>query len=120
MCSEYTEFRAVLQTLDSFFPQHRPTSTKGLWSFKKSKILALITSIKHIHFYLAFGAPLALGEADFHKIKGRETLSKSHNDLNTTDGNVGLTESFFPSIELVMCVCLQVLFLYLFTYFDCA
>jgi hypothetical protein len=35
-----------------------------------------------------------LGEAYLYKIKGRKTLSRSHNDLNTTDNNAGLTESF--------------------------
>jgi hypothetical protein len=42
-------------------------------------------------FYLAFRAPFSFGEEDFHKIKGRETLSRSH-DLNTTDSNAGWTE----------------------------
>jgi hypothetical protein len=49
---------------------------------------------KHINFYFAFG------EVYFHKIKGREALSRSHDDLNTTDHNAGLTESFSPSVEL--------------------
>jgi hypothetical protein len=31
--------------------------------------------------------PFAFGE-DFHRMKGRETLSRSNNDLNTTDDNV--------------------------------
>jgi hypothetical protein len=38
--------------------------------------------------------PFAFGEADFHKTKGRDILSRSHNDLNTTEDNIGLTESF--------------------------
>jgi hypothetical protein len=33
-------------------------------------------------------------------MKGRETLSRSHNDLNITEVDVGLTESFFTSTEL--------------------
>jgi hypothetical protein len=47
------------------------------------------------------GAPFALlGEADFHKMKGRKTLSRSHSNLNTSDSNAGLTESFSTSTEL--------------------
>jgi hypothetical protein len=42
----------------------------------------------------------AFGEEYFHKTKGRETLSRSHNDLNTTNDNVELTESFPASTEL--------------------
>jgi hypothetical protein len=37
---------------------------------------------------------LLFGEADFLRIKGRETFSRSHNDLNTTYDNAGLIESF--------------------------
>jgi hypothetical protein len=66
--------------------------------FNKSKILTL--SLKYINIYLDLGAHLLLGTAGFHKIKGRKTLSRSHNDLNTTDDNVGLTKSFSPSSEL--------------------
>jgi hypothetical protein len=47
-----------------------------------------------INFYLALGAPLAFWEADFHKIKVRETLSRSYNKLNTTDNRVGIIELF--------------------------
>jgi hypothetical protein len=36
--------------------------------------------------------PFAFSEADFHKIVSRETLSRSHKDLNTTDDIGGLTE----------------------------
>jgi hypothetical protein len=32
-----------------------------------------------------FWSPFTFREADFHKMKSRETLSRSHNDLNTTD-----------------------------------
>jgi hypothetical protein len=49
---------------------------------------------------LFWGALFALGKEDFHKIKGRTTLSTSRNDLNTTDNNMGLTESFSTSTEL--------------------
>jgi hypothetical protein len=48
-----------------------------------------------------FGVPLALWEADFHKMKGRETLRRSHSDFNTTEESMGLTESSSsPSIKL--------------------
>jgi hypothetical protein len=50
--------------------------------------------------YLAFGAPFTLGEADFHIIKDRETLRRSHNNLNTTHKNMGLTMSFSESTGL--------------------
>jgi hypothetical protein len=66
-------------------------------SFGKSQIF---TSIKHINFYLAFWTPFAFWEADLHKMKGRETLSISHNDLNTAADKAGLTESFSASTEL--------------------
>jgi hypothetical protein len=44
-------------------------------------------------FALLLWAPFASGKADFHKIKGKETLSMLRHDLNTTDNNTGLTES---------------------------
>jgi hypothetical protein len=53
----------------------------------------MITSVNHIQFDLAFEAPFAVWEADFHKSKSREILSRSHNDLNTSDDNVGVTTS---------------------------
>jgi hypothetical protein len=54
-----------------------------------------------ITFTLLFGAPFAFGgKADFHKIKGREALSRLYRDLNTTDNNMGLTESLSISTEL--------------------
>jgi hypothetical protein len=65
----------------------------------------------HYNFYLAFGAPFAfLGcILYFHKIKGKETLSRSHNNLNPTDDNLGLTECFSASTELCkVCVCVCV------------
>jgi hypothetical protein len=37
-------------------------------------------------------------------MKGRETLSRSHNNFNTTDGNKGLTEGFLVSMSCGMCV----------------
>jgi hypothetical protein len=42
----------------------------------------------------------AFWEACFQEMKGRETLRRLHNDLNTTDNNVGLTDSFSTSIGL--------------------
>jgi hypothetical protein len=64
--------------------------------FNKSQIFA---SIKYFlawedyhNFYLAFGASYASWEVGFHKIKGKETLSRSHNNLNTADDDMGLTE----------------------------
>jgi hypothetical protein len=38
-----------------------------------------MSSAKSLNFCLAFW------EADFHNIKDREALSRSHNSLNTTD-----------------------------------
>jgi hypothetical protein len=52
-------------------------------------------------FYLTFGALFAFWEADFHTVKGREALSRPHNDLITTDDNVGVTES--RQLSCVMC-----------------
>jgi hypothetical protein len=52
-----------------------------------------------ITFTLIFAQHLFLGGI-FHKIKGTETLSRSHNNVNTTDENKGLTESFSASTEL--------------------
>jgi hypothetical protein len=60
-------------------PYHHPSPAKDMPPFNKSKTLTL--SLKHTCFYLAFGAPFAFGEADFHKTKGREALG-SHDDFN--------------------------------------
>jgi hypothetical protein len=46
------------------------------------------------------GAPFFGGEAEFHKIKGRETLISSHRNLKITDDKVGMTEGFSLSTEL--------------------
>jgi hypothetical protein len=55
----------------------------------------------YCNFYLALGAPFAWGEVqNFTKLKGRETLRRSYSDLNTTDNNMGLTESISVSVEL--------------------
>jgi hypothetical protein len=53
----------------------------------------LITSIKHIKSHLAFWAPFAFRETDFHKIKSRDALNRAHDDLNPTDYNMALSTS---------------------------
>jgi hypothetical protein len=45
------------------------------------------------NFCLACWALFAFWEEDFYKIKDRETLSRSHNDFNTTDDNTRLRAS---------------------------
>jgi hypothetical protein len=52
----------------------------------------------YINFYLAFWVPFYFWEAYFHKIKGRETFSRPHKDLNTTGVNTVLDR--FISTEL--------------------
>jgi hypothetical protein len=76
--------------LDSFFcnAAQLPLETSA---FQQIPHFHLITSIKHICFYLAFWAQFAFWEADFHKMKGWETL-RSQNGLNTTDDDEGPTE----------------------------
>jgi hypothetical protein len=49
--------------------------------------------------YLVWEAPFLFWDAYFHKINGREMLSRSPKDLNPTDNKVGLTKSFSPSTE---------------------
>jgi hypothetical protein len=46
---------------------------------------------------------ICFGGAYFHKIKGTDTLSRSHNNLNTTDDNVGLRTSLHL-LGCAMCV----------------
>jgi hypothetical protein len=48
------------------------------------------------------GAPFAFWKEYFHKISGREKLSRSHNDLNITDHDTRLTKSFSGSPLCVM------------------
>lgn len=55
-----------------------------------------MASVKSMNFYLACGIPVAFWEAYFHKFKGRETLGRSHNNLNTADDKAKRTES--PSV----------------------
>jgi hypothetical protein len=54
--------------------------------------------VKHIR--VDMGHSLLFWEGDFHKIKGREILSRSHKGLNTTDDHSRLNESFSTSAEL--------------------
>jgi hypothetical protein len=81
----------LLQMPDSFFPWHHTTSTKNMPFYM------------HIHFYHVSGAPFAFWEEYFHKIKVMETLNWPHNDLNTTDDNVGLRVSA-PQLICRMCM----------------
>jgi hypothetical protein len=66
----------------------------------RSQTVTFTPKFKHINFYLVFWASFAFCEVDCHKMQGRETLSSSHNDFNTTEENTGLTESFSTSPEL--------------------
>jgi hypothetical protein len=78
--------------------------------FTKSQIFTLTLKLSTLcdplawedyhNFYFALGAYFAFGEANFHKIRCRKTLSRSHNGWNTTDYNMVLTESFSTYVEL--------------------
>jgi hypothetical protein len=81
---------------DSFFLHHHPTFTKDMLPLKECKIF--IYHLNEAH-YASSGAQFAFWEEYFHKMKSRETLNRSHNDLNTTDNN-RLVESFSASTEL--------------------
>jgi hypothetical protein len=65
--------------------------------FNKPKVSTLGKS--SLAFTLLFKHYL-LFERHFHTTKGKETLSRSCNNLNTIDDNVELTESFSTSTEL--------------------
>jgi hypothetical protein len=43
-----------------------------------------------------------LFKAYIHKLKGRETHSRSHKDLNTTDDNMGLPEASSLQLSCIM------------------
>jgi hypothetical protein len=58
-------------------------------AFQQIADFHFMTSVEHTNFYLALGATFAFGEADFHKIKDREPLSRSHNNINTADDHEG-------------------------------
>jgi hypothetical protein len=81
-CSGSTEFSAVLQMLDSFFPNATYLPLKTFCLPTKLKFFTLAHLIQHITFYLFWGAPFAFWEASFHKIKSKETLNRTLNDLN--------------------------------------
>jgi hypothetical protein len=81
-------------TVDAWFIFPLTSSNSAQDMLALNKFQHLTCNFKYIHFYFAFG------EAAFHKIKGREMLIKSHNNLNTTDNNVVLSESFSASAEL--------------------
>jgi hypothetical protein len=88
-----------LQIPDSFFPLHCPIPTEDkLQPLNESEISTL--SLKHIKFYLAFWVSFCFGKKYAHKIKNRETLYWSYNDLNKTDDAIRYTESFFALTEL--------------------
>jgi hypothetical protein len=91
------EFSAVLQMLDSFPPQHHPTKDTPM--FKESKNFALLLKLSTFTFTSLLGIICFFGGA-LHKIKSKEILNLSHNDLNITDNSVGLTDSFSSSTEL--------------------
>jgi hypothetical protein len=55
--------------------------------------MPFLTWEDYLNFYLAFWLSNAFEEAYFHKIKGTETLSRAHKDLNTTDDTIGLRAS---------------------------
>jgi hypothetical protein len=91
------EFRAVLLLLVSFFPSCHTTSAKG-----KSQVFPLSPRLSTFTFTFLLGYHLLFREADFkkEKMRSKETLSRPHKGLNTTDNNGGLTESFSTSTEL--------------------
>jgi hypothetical protein len=74
------------------------TTTKNMTPFNKSKIFNLPLKLMlflawedNNNFYIYFWAPVGFGEADFHKTRGKEILSTSYNDVNTTDNKSGST-----------------------------
>jgi hypothetical protein len=82
-CSGHTQFRGVLRMRGWFHFQWRHATFGQIQNFY------LVTSITHINFYLPF------------KIKGRKTLSRSHNDLKTADTNL---DQLRASVHCMMCV----------------
>jgi hypothetical protein len=54
----------------------------------KSYPFTLLLKLDTFTLTFCFLAPFAFLEAYFHKMKGKEAL-RSHNDLNTTDNNMG-------------------------------
>jgi hypothetical protein len=82
-----------------------PPTFHGRRAPSNPSLLSPTTSIKRVTRPFLLGriiiTYLALGLfwGYFHKIKGRKTLNRSCNDLNTAD-NVGLSERFSKSTEL--------------------
>jgi hypothetical protein len=74
--------------------------TKFTLAFKLSTLCALFGLGEYHNFCLAFW------KVYFHRIKGKETLSRSH-DLNTADDNTGLTESLSNQMSCIICVCVS-------------
>jgi hypothetical protein len=70
--------------------QHLPLKTCTLPQIGH---LHFVTSVKHMHFTLLLGHYMLFGGGTlyFHKMKGRGSVSRSH-DFNTTDNNLGWTE----------------------------
>jgi hypothetical protein len=79
---------AVLQMLDSLSPKHTNSAT-DMPPLNKTKIFTLSLKLSifcvpflawknYQNFYLAFWASYTFGETYFHKMKHRETLSRSH------------------------------------------
>jgi hypothetical protein len=67
--------------------------------FNKSKLFTVPLKLSTLYEPFGLGRLLAFFRGKiFPKIKGRETLSKSHS-LNTADDNTGLTDSF-PTTRL--------------------
>jgi hypothetical protein len=68
MHAQDAEFSAVLKILDSFFFSFPITQLNFCWrqvAFQQISNFHFIASIKHIHVYLSFGAPFALGRQIF-------------------------------------------------------
>jgi hypothetical protein len=70
---ETAEFNTVLWMLDLNFP----ASAKDRLPYNRSRIFTLSLQLCTSTFWGSY----------FYRIKGRETLNGSHNDLNTTDDN---------------------------------
>jgi hypothetical protein len=85
---------------DSLFLQYCPTSAKDMPPFNKSKVFTLSLQLSTFTFALLVGQHLPW-EADFHKIKSRETLS-SLKDINKTNNNIRLTESSSHSLSYAL------------------
>jgi hypothetical protein len=80
-CSE-CRVQCAWRMTESFFPVMLLTFLRRHSAFNRSQTFTLPLQVLHAflswedyhNFHLAFGALFAFWEADFHKIKGRETL----------------------------------------------